>query len=86
MHAARLYGVGTIMEHPEFPRWIDSASRPASSSLLPEMVDLLRHEAVEQVSFDRGTMGAPSVKPTTLTVVNVPQLRAAVLNKPNRAK
>ena len=86
MHAAKLYGIGAIMEHPQFPSWIDSGSRPASSSLLPEMVDLLRHDEVEQVSFDQGTLGAPSVKPTTLTVVNVPQIRAAVMNKPNHAR
>ena len=86
MHAARLHGVAAIMEHPEFPSWIPASKKPASSSLVPEMVDLVATPETDQASFDQGTLGARSVKPTTLTLVNLPHVKRALNERPNQSR
>ena len=86
MYAARLHSVAALMEHPAFPHWVPSQKKPASSSRLPELLDLLKYPEVDEVTFDQGTLQAKSVKPTTFHLVNFPQMKSALVNRNNASR
>ena len=86
MYAARLYSVAALMEHPAFPHWVPAHKKPASSSLLPELQDLLKYPEVDEVTFDQGTLQAKSVKPTTFHLVNFPQMKSALVDRTNASR
>eukprot|EP00438_Fugacium_kawagutii_P026552 Skav203810 [mRNA] locus=scaffold1236:317608:322820:- [translate_table: standard] len=69
-------------EHPQWPLWAARSSPPSIWAM--RAVRLLRQfQCVSVVSFDQCTVGADSVKPTTLLLVRLPAVRAALLARGN---
>ena len=76
-------GVSMTIEHPARATWKPQA---ASSWGLPETRALARHSDVTLVTIDQGAYGADAKKATTLMLVHLPELAAAVQQAPHRGR
>jgi hypothetical protein len=79
--AAARYGASMILEHPRTPTW-----RCDTPSIwrLPEVRRLLDLDCARLIHVDQCTAGAPSRKPTSLLVINLPSLDAEIARLPGR--
>ena len=64
-------GATCIVEHPSQASWRESAS----IWRLPEVAALAAHPDAELVHLHQGSLGARSLKPTTLLCANLPEMR-----------
>ena len=78
--AAALYVTGgaMVLEHPGYPHWAMHL-QPASIWRVPLVQQMLALPEIEPCPFDQCVTGQVSVKPTTLMLVRLPEVKSALL-------
>ena len=67
-----------VLEHPGYPHWA-AQLQPASIWRIPLMQQMLALEDVDPCPFDQCVTAQVSVKPTTLMLVRMPEIKTALL-------